>query len=243
MQGAMKMKENKNKQKIHVRALALLTLSFLTTACAPAHDGDNAGNAKAGTEKTARQPVNSNAATPAAPPAESDISALNAADRCIGSSCNFDPLGARNDEEARWLKAKGYPSSQEAELFKTLSDAQLKRRADAGDLAAMVFYGERMAAAGDTRNGLQYVHDSIRQGSVYGYYGMSEIYKDTPGLKNIVDSAAYLRVAYLLGDSKASAEMQRRYPDLSRLEQVAIDERAMSLYRSFAAGAQPNPRP
>lgn len=162
---------------------------------------------------------------------------------CAGPACDFEALGARNREEADWLRTNGYPSPEQVKEFNSLSDDQLKRQADAGNLAAMVAYGERRAAAGDAKTGIQYVHDSIRRGSIYGYYGMSEIHQNTAGLKNIVDSAAYLRVAYLLGDAKAWVEMQRRFPDLSKVEQVTIDERAMSLYRSFAEGAQPRPRP
>lgn len=160
-----------------------------------------------------------------------------------GPSCAAYPLGAKDKEEAQWLYANGYPSADQLRLFKALSDDQLKRRADAGALAAMTVYGERKAAQGDTKQGIQYVHDSIRNGSIYGYYGMSSIYRNTPGLRNNVEAAAYLRVAYILGDAKASAEMNRRFEDLSVIERVAIDERATALYRSFAESKQPNPRP
>ncbi|QKW58552.1 hypothetical protein [Stenotrophomonas sp. NA06056] len=157
--------------------------------------------------------------------------------------CAISPLAARDREEANWLMDNGYPSANELKAFSALSRSQLKRQADDGSLSAMVLYGERAASEGDTKEGIDYITDAINRGSIYGYYGMSSVYQNTPGLKNVVDSGAYLRVAYTLGDSKAANELQLRFPGLTQVEQAAIDARAASLYQTFAKSKQPIPRP
>jgi len=137
----------------------------------------------------------------------------------------------------------GYPSPDQLERFKAMSDDQLKKEADSGSLVAMVNYGERLVSNGDSKGGLVYIFDATQRGSIYGYYAMSSVYQHTPGLTSIVESGAYLRVAYILGDSKASEELQRRFPGLQQIEQAAIDRRASSLYQTFAHTKQPTPRP
>ncbi|MBN4984626.1 MULTISPECIES: hypothetical protein [Stenotrophomonas] len=230
----------------HLSACACaFAIAIISSSCSPtdrstdsSQQASNTPQQSESSEHTLKESGRSTAVD--APPTEGTP---NLEYRCSGAACELEALSAKNPEEAEWLRKNGYPSEEQLKQFKAASDAQLKRQADAGSLPAMVVYGERMTAAGDTKTGIAYIHGSINRGSVYGYYGMSEVYQKTPGLKNIVDSAAYLRVAYLLGDSKASVEMQRRFPDLTPVEQVAIDQRAMTLYRSFASGAQPDPRP
>jgi hypothetical protein len=159
-----------------------------------------------------------------------------------GPVCDADILGAKTPEEAQWLLQNGYPSSELLNQLEAMSDGQLKREADKGSLAAMVNYGQRMASKGDTDAGLVYIFDATQRGSIYGYYAMSSVY-GTPGLGGIVESGAFLRVAHILGDSKASDELQRRFPGLQQIEQAAIDRRASQLYQSFAHSRQPTPRP
>ncbi len=59
--------------------------------------------------------------------------------------------------------------------------------------------------------------------------------------KNLIESAAYLRLAYLLGDAQASAGPALQ--GLSVVERVAADERAALLYRTVATYRSASPRP
>lgn len=242
MNGAMTTKKSTDKPTRKARLAGFLAVAMLAAGCSKPVD-DRASEAPKEAAPASEKETNATASVQAKASPESEWLAADLAYRCVGAACAFETLGARNKEEADWLRANGYPSSEQLKHFKGLSDDQLRLEADAGDLAAMVSFGERMAAAGDTKTGTQYVHDAIRNGSIYGYYGMSSIFQNTPGLEDMIDSAAYLRVAYILGDTKASVEMHRRYPDLGRIDQVHIDERAMSLYRTMAKSGQPNPRP
>lgn len=158
-------------------------------------------------------------------------------------ACASSILGAHTQEEADWLLQNGYPSSELLKRFQAMSDDRLRNEADNGSLPAMVVYGERLAMNGDTYGGLLYIYNATQKGSIYGYYAMSSVYQHTPGLTSIVESGAYLRVAYILGDTKASEELQRRFPGLQQMEQAAIDRRASSLYQTFAQTRQPVPRP
>lgn len=226
------------------RILAALLVVGALVGCSQSSEPDVRSQGEAtGTGPTEATPAQRVSSAPSSA-SQADASVATLEYQCApGPACSADPLGAKDKEEAQWLSINGYPSSDQLRQFKALSDDQLKQRADAGSLAAMTVYGERKVAQGDTKQGIQYVHDAIRNGSIYGYYAMSSIYRNTAGLKNNVDAAAYLRVAYILGDAKASAEMNRRFDDLSVIERVAIDERATALYRSFAGSKQPNPRP
>lgn len=154
-----------------------------------------------------------------------------------------DALVARSPQEAAWLLDHGYPSSVLLARYAQLSRTELNAMADAGSLAAMVVYGVRAAADGDTREGIEYVVAATQRGSIYGYYGLSAIFQNSPELMNIVEAGAYLRVAYILGDAKAATELQRRLPGLTPGEQAMIDERAASLYQTMAGARAPAPRP
>lgn len=78
-------------------------------------------------------------------------------------------------------------------------------------------------------------------GNLYAYYGLSDVYVSDTANKNLVDSLAYLRLAYLLGDAKASAVIASR--GLSSVENVVADERAASLHKTFSKYQRPSPRP
>jgi hypothetical protein len=159
------------------------------------------------------------------------------------ASCQSSALGAKDDAEASWLQRNGYPSETEYRRLTSLSADQLKRAADSGSLPAMVIYGETASKSGDTKQGLSYIYSAIQKGSIYGYYGMSEVYAKSPGISDRIDAAAYLRVAYLLGDSKAATEIQKNFESLSALESASIDRRASDLYKSFAKSKPSAPRP
>lgn len=177
-----------------------------------------------------------------APPAAQDASASEYLCR-QSDDCKSNVLAASSSEEAAWLQANGYPSSAELARLQKLSDSQLKAAADAGSVTALAVYGGRLALGSDTRNGLDALRKATERGSIYAYYGLSNVYAERKGLKSIVDSGAYLRVAYILGDSKAGTALLGKTPPIHPVEMAAIDRRAASLYQTYANSRPPRHRP
>lgn len=152
------------------------------------------------------------------------------------------PLVANSEAEAQWLLSNGYPTEAELARLDRMSLEQLKAESQAGNKAATVIYGKKTAInGGHFQDGFGILRNAASAGNLYAYYGLSEIYAGDTKNKNMIDSAAYLRLAYLLGDSKASADIALR--GLSSVESVAADERAASLYKTFSKYQRPSPRP
>jgi hypothetical protein len=160
---------------------------------------------------------------------------------CNPARCrNVGPLEAKGVQEARWLIENGYPTEDEAKRLGMLGTAQLKAEADAGNRAAQVFYGKHVALESNFLSGLSILRQAAQSGSLYAYHGISEAYLDEVRSDRI-NSYAYLRLAYILGDSRAAGELASR--DLSGIERAVADERASSLYKSFAEERAPSIRP
>ncbi|MCS4236216.1 hypothetical protein [Stenotrophomonas sp. BIGb0135] len=160
---------------------------------------------------------------------------------CIPERCRASGrLQARSLNEARWLIENGYPSEDESKRLSLLNTAQLGIEADAGNRAAQVLYGKRIAVESNFLSGLTILRQAAQAGSLYAYYGISDAYLEGSSADPI-NSYAYLRLAYILGDSKAAGELAGR--DLSSIERAVADERASSLYRTFAEERAPSVRP
>lgn len=151
------------------------------------------------------------------------------------------PLIANSDAEAQWLLRHGYPTEHELARLETLTLDQLKAESQAGNQAATVIYGKNTALAGRFYQGIDILRRAAVAGNLYAYYGLSDVYASDTANKNLVDSLAYLRLAYLLGDAKASAVIASR--GLSSIENVVADERAASLHKTFSKDQRPSPRP
>ncbi|MEA5125670.1 hypothetical protein [Xanthomonas floridensis] len=151
------------------------------------------------------------------------------------------PLVANSDAEAQWLWMHGYPTEDELARLETLNLDQLKAESQAGNKAATVIYGKKTAVAGQFYKGIGILRRAAVAGNLYAYYGLSDVYISDTEHKNLVDSMAHLRLAYLLGDAKASAVIASR--DLSSVENVVADERAASLHKTFSKYQRPSPRP
>lgn len=160
---------------------------------------------------------------------------------CNPDQCrSVGPLQARSVQEARWLIENGYPNEEESERLRSLGTAQLKAEGESGNIAAQVFYGKRVALESNFLSGLSILRQAAQSGSLYAYYGISEAYLEG-GQRDSINSYAYLRLAYILGDSRAAGELAGR--NLSSVERAVADERASSLYKSFAEERAPNIRP
>lgn len=196
-----------------------------------------AGVGTAGDGKLASIPVGANGTKSMQKDAKQYL-CQSGADLCKASG----PLVANTEAEAQWLLVNGYPSEAELARLEKMSLEQLKAEAQSGNKAAIVVYGKKTAIEGGRfQEGLGILRGAASSGSLYAYYGISEVYASDIKEKNLIDSAAYLRLAYLLGDGKASADIALR--GLSGVESVAADERAASLYRTFAKYQRPSPRP
>ncbi len=84
------------------------------------------------------------------------------------------------------------------------------------------------------------LRNQVLSGNVYALYAISESYREAR-MPNAVDGAAYLRLAYIMGDHKAAIEIAKM--GLSSAEQAAADSRASLLYKGFTGEQTPDPRP
>lgn len=149
-------------------------------------------------------------------------------------------LDARSPNEAAWLFNHGYPSTQEKAHLEQLSREDLKREADSGNRAAAVELGRRVALEENVLDGKILLRKQAQAGNLYAYYGLADVSAkaDPPSL---VDTAAYLRMAYMLGDDRAAQEIARM--NLTSAELVAADKRASHLYAGYAGEQLRDPRP
>lgn len=152
-----------------------------------------------------------------------------------GSRCEHAALRAENEEEARWLAGRGYPSADQLAQLESLSIAELMQNASAGDLVAAAVAGEQLIALGRTQEGLIVLHQAATNGSVYADYVAAHAYLNDERLKDRIEGAAYLRRAFLQGDWKATAELYNSLPDISALEMAMADRRAVKLYQGMVS--------
>lgn len=159
--------------------------------------------------------------------------------------CKLDPLVASSAAEALWLQNNGYPTRRQIEESQNLSATQLKQRAiQSGSLADRALYAEKLANEGSTREALGLLGDVVTRGGTYGLYSISAVYASSNSdLFNPKLSRAYLRAAYLSGDSKATGTMVNRFPQFDTpAENYVVDKRASEIHRSFLSGRS-TPRP
>jgi hypothetical protein len=158
--------------------------------------------------------------------------------------CVDDPHIPNSEAELRWMQQYGYPTIDESARLGRLSDLQLETEAGRGVLTAMTELGKRLIERGD-QNGLNWYLKAKNQGSIYAYYQRSNAEMNRAFGHGFVESGTFLRVAYILGDLKASQALYRfiEENDLGVIEMDAIDRRANELYQTYAKNRQPTPRP
>lgn len=174
------------------------------------------------------------------------IGSLLAQYKCVDAlqQCGQDPFVAESEAEAQWLRRNGYPTQQQLSEARSLSAAQLRIRADRGNLADKALYAEKLAEEGHPYEALRALGYVVTNGSTYALYSTSNVYasKASP-LYNPKTSRAYLRLAYLAGDSKATYALATRFPEFdSMAENLVVDKRASDLHRTFLKGRS-SPRP
>ncbi|MEJ7746727.1 MAG: hypothetical protein WKF61_08225 [Luteimonas sp.] len=147
--------------------------------------------------------------------------------------CLEEPLLAATEVEARWLKQFGYPSKQRLEQLERMSITELEALSAAGDLPARAIYGRKQVELGRYVAGRSSMMDAVVSGSTYAAYELARSERPDVPHSSRIGAATYYRLAYLLGDWKASREMYRTQTDLDVLEMRMADERAMHLYRNI----------
>jgi hypothetical protein len=154
--------------------------------------------------------------------------------RCQKSSCNMSPFLAENENEALWLRQRGYPSEQQREEVKRLPIVELKSRSEKGDLIAASLYGERLMEEGDWTKPYPLLLEAANKGSLYALYALSYRSLNHPKHPDYISARAYLRLAYLAGDYKATIQLTQTAPHMNgQAEQLLIDEYAADKYRNL----------
>ena len=162
---------------------------------------------------------------------------------CDGdAACLRDPSTPRSAEDASWLKVHGYPDRSRREELATLDEEAL-RRAGARELAATSVLAERLAAEGRRDEALKVWIAAAQRGSLHAYHGIAALVAADEARGGPREAAAYLRLAYLLGDHGAAQALYRQQPDLQGEALAQVDRRALALYASFAKFRVPFPRP
>jgi hypothetical protein len=160
----------------------------------------------------------------------------------LDGACQDNPLAASSYEEAVWLSQHGYPTAKQLEDYGITTTDSLRAAAAAGDLASRALYGRRLIEEGDYRAGSVELLRTAKSGGYYALYELS----DAAATRDDSDTFAYLRVAYLLGDAKASrylAQLLAARGGAGIGEMRLIDDRTAEL-RKNAYGATPAaPRP
>ncbi|CAM0125649.1 conserved hypothetical protein [Stenotrophomonas geniculata] len=159
-------------------------------------------------------------------------------------SCSKDPLVADSPEEAQWLLARGYPTPDQVTNSLSSSADSLKLAAEkSGALVDKSLYGHALLREGRYREAVGSMVDSfIQGGNIYGLYLASDAYMHSGELLNPPLALAYLRLAYLAGDSKAGIALEMEAPQLSAPERASIDRRAAELRNQLSpTGSWPRP--
>jgi len=232
---------------MHMRSILLTAILAVTaTACSeqptsnqsaesPAAERPASSSAEAALPPQASTPRRSITGSP------SGSNAAAIAERMCTGDCNeAGPLQAKSQEEAEWLIRHKYPSQAELEHLQSESLDVLQQKASAGDTTASTVLGKRIALEKNFMDGQVMLRNQVLSGNFYALYAISESYRESR-VPNAVDGAAYLRLAYIMGDQKAAIEIARMR--LSSAELAAADSRASLLYKGFAGDQVPDPRP
>lgn len=233
-----------------IKSLTVLLLALAITSCGQAPSADNSraeSIASASGQESEAQVAGSSKPKPDGVKVVNRGSSASVAQYLCsqsdsGCKSDGDPFVASSEDEARWLSQHGYPSKEEFARLRLLTPSQLEAEAVSGNGAAAVMHAKKVGMQpGRFSEGVLKLHEQAVSGNLYAYYGLSELYWRNVDNKNLVDSAAYLRVAYLLGDWKAADQLARF--NLPQAEMVAADRRAASLLSSFSGGMEPSRRP
>jgi hypothetical protein len=174
-------------------------------------------------------------------PASQSSASQSSSERMCTTDCLYTgPLVAVSDAEADWLVRHQYPSASELARAQSLSLDALQQEASMGNPTATAVLGKRISLEQDFLDGQVILRNQALSGNLYAFYAISESYWEA-ARPNPIDSAAYLRLAYILGDNKAATEIAKL--KLNPREIAMADSRALQLFKGFAGDQVTDPRP
>ncbi|MBD9378328.1 hypothetical protein [Pseudoxanthomonas sp. PXM04] len=157
--------------------------------------------------------------------------------------CERNPNVAATPEEARWLLTHGYPTVKQIQDLRTRSTADYREEYQrTGSKVAQSLYAMSLALDGEARTAIGLLWQGAAQGNVYAFHLLSDLYRRTEELANLITSAAYLRAAYLAGDSRAADRYAYQFGMLSPPENLLADKEAFRLFTTYGQGRN-YPRP
>lgn len=133
------------------------------------------------------------------------------------------------------MASRGFPTREQLQNMDSLDQARLRKAADQGDLVAMGLYGTIMLKQGQRPEGIGYLTKAEMGGSVYALYGLSESKMPPHKYADKYAAASYIRVAYLLGDSRASDYLYKYFAGYDSGEWALIDQDASMFSRRLRA--------
>ncbi|MBB3274842.1 MULTISPECIES: hypothetical protein [unclassified Pseudoxanthomonas] len=151
--------------------------------------------------------------------------------------CERNPNVAATPEDAQWLLTHGYPTVKQIQDLRTRSTADYREEYQrTGSKVAQSLYAMSLALDGEARTAIGLLSQGAGQGNIYAYHLLSDLYRRTEELANLITSAAYLRAAYLAGDSRAADRYAYQFGILSPPENLLADKEAFRLFKTFGRG-------
>ncbi|MDT3470029.1 hypothetical protein [Stenotrophomonas maltophilia] len=230
---------------MHARSILFTAILAVTATACSERTTSGQSSISTTTDRAVSRPANPDQAPRAIASQHSNVGGPNDSNAvaqrlCTGDCRDAGPLEAKSQEEAEWLIRHKYPSQAELERLRSESLDILQQKASAGDPTAAAVLGKRIAMEKNFMDGQVMLRNQVLSGNFYALYAISESYRESK-VPNPVDGAAYLRLAYIMGDHKAAIEIAKMR--LSSAELAAADSRASLLYKGFAGDQAPDPRP
>jgi TPR repeat protein len=160
-------------------------------------------------------------------------------------------LKGRSIDEAAWLYLNGYPTLEDVEGVdsRSVDLNALAASAAKGDLVAMGLYGRALNSDGKFEEADRVLSLAVAKGSVFAVYELARLYGAADyQFRDVHESAAHVRAAYLLGDKYAGQRLYIAYPRFGALEFAVADQRGYEIYQGLLKlrrenGVGPWPRP
>ncbi len=140
---------------------------------------------------------------------------------------------ATREDEAEWLRHRGFPTTDEAAYVRGAPDHELEARATRGDAVAAMELAARHWLAGREQESLRWRREPLNGGSVYAHNAMADLLLASGDPQDIASAAIRLRVAQQLGDVRAMFRLHRLIDENPGLDWRTIDFTAMGMMQAI----------